>query len=229
MSDDSIDSSIPLPPDAEGPMPTPAHEHHTDRPPVAAGRFAQGNNEGYFTLVWRRFRRSIIGMIGVLVIMLGKLGQAGYASDALLGMLAIIASAILYAYNLILARRQALVASPLEIAFLQNLVVAVTLGLAAPWLGVVPTQEQWLPLAGVTALALCGHYLMSWSYARAEAQYLIPTEYSAFVWAILLGWVFFHENVTWPTMAGAFLIIAGCLIASRAKPKLAKPIEAAAV
>ena len=68
MSDDSIDSSIPLPPDAEGPMPTPAHEHHADRPPVAAGRFAQGNNEGYFTLVWRRFRRSIIGMIGLVLV-----------------------------------------------------------------------------------------------------------------------------------------------------------------
>jgi S-adenosylmethionine uptake transporter len=70
---------------------------------------------------------------------------------------------------------------------------------------------------------------MSWAYARAEAQYLIPTEYSAFVWAIILGWVFFHEQLTWTTFAGAALIIAGCLIASRARPKLAEPIEAAAV
>jgi S-adenosylmethionine uptake transporter len=82
---------------------------------------------------------------------------------------------------------------------------------------------------GVTALALIGHGLMSWSYARAEAQYLIPTEYSAFVWAIILGWVFFREPVTWTTMAGAALIIGGCLIASRARPKLAGPVEAAAV
>jgi S-adenosylmethionine uptake transporter len=81
----------------------------------------------------------------------------------------------------------------------------------------------------VTVLALGGHFLMSWSYARAEAQYLIPTEYSAFVWAIILGWAFFDEAVGWSTLAGAFLIIVGCLLASRAKPKLAEPIEVAAV
>ena len=172
---------------------------------------------------------SVAGMVGVIVIMLGKFGATGYAPDVFLGMAAIIASAVFYAYNLILARQQALVAKPLEIVFFQNLVVGVTLGLASPWLGMTLPQDQWLPLAGVTALALGGHAMMSWAYARAEAQYLIPTEYSAFVWAIILGWVFFHEKVGWTTLAGASLIIGGCLIASRAKPRLAKPIEAAAV
>jgi S-adenosylmethionine uptake transporter len=172
---------------------------------------------------------SLVGMIGVLVIMLGKFSGSGYAPDALLGTAAVIVSAVLYAYNLILARQQAQVAKPLEIVFIQNLVVGVTLGLASPWLGVALPQALWLPLAGVTALALVGHATMSWAYARAEAQYLIPTEYSAFVWAIVLGWVFFHEAVSWTTLAGAALIIGGCLIASRAKPKLAEPIEAAAV
>lgn len=172
---------------------------------------------------------SLVGMLGVIVIMLGKFSRTGYAPEAFLGMAAIIASAVLYAYNLILARRQALMAKPLEIVFIQNLVVGITLCLAAPWLGVVPPRAQFLPLAGVTALALAGHAMMSWSYARAEAQYLIPTEYSAFVWAILLGWVFFQEPVRWTTMAGAALIIGGCLIASRAKPKLAEPVEVAAV
>ena len=67
---------------------------------------------------------------------------------------------------------------------------------------------------------------MSWSYARAEAQYLIPTEYSAFIWAIALGWYYFDETVGWTTVVGALLIIAGCLVAARANPKLAEPIEA---
>lgn len=177
------------------------------------------------TSVWA----SLVGLMGVLVIMGGKFSGTGYSPDAFLGMAAIVVSAVFYAYNLILARRQALVAKPLEIVFFQNLVVGVTLGLASPWLGTALPQALWLPLAGVTALALAGHAMMSWAYARAEAQYLIPTEYSAFVWAIILGWVFFHEPVSWTTMAGAVLIIGGCLIASRARPKLAKPIEAAAV
>ena len=60
-------SSIPLPPDAEGPMPTPATEAIADHTPVVAGRFARGN-EGYLSLVWRRFRRSIVGMIGLVLV-----------------------------------------------------------------------------------------------------------------------------------------------------------------
>ncbi len=36
--------------------------------PVVNARFAQGN-EGYFTLVWRRFRRSVVGMIGLVLVL----------------------------------------------------------------------------------------------------------------------------------------------------------------
>lgn len=172
---------------------------------------------------------SLLGMAGVIVIMAGKFGRTGYAPDVFLGMAAVIFSAVLYAYSLILARRQALVARPLEIVFFQNLVAGVTLALAAPWLGAPLPQSLWLPVAGVTALVLAGHMLMSWAYARAEAQYLIPTEYSAFLWGSILGWIFFQEAVTWTTLAGAGLIIAGCLIAARARPRLAEPIEVAAV
>jgi peptide/nickel transport system permease protein len=68
MNENSIGSSIPLPPDAEGPMPTPATEPHTPRVQVVNARFAQGN-EGYFSLVWRRFRRSVIGMLGLTLVL----------------------------------------------------------------------------------------------------------------------------------------------------------------
>lgn len=172
---------------------------------------------------------SIIGLVGVIVILLGKFGGTGYAPDALLGVAAIIASAVLYAYNLVLARRQAQIAKPLEVIFSMNLMVLVVLGLASPWLGVWPAADQWMPIVGVTALALGGHAMMSWAYAGAEAQYLIPTEYSAFVWAIILGWFFFDETVGWSTVLGAGLITIGCLLAARSKPKFAEPIEVAAV
>jgi S-adenosylmethionine uptake transporter len=93
-------------------------------------------------------------------------------------------------------------------------------------LAVALAKEHWLALVGVTALSPSGQFLMSWSYARAEAQYLIPTEYSAFVWAILFGWVFFDEGVVLTTLIGALLIIVGCFIAARSNAKLSEPIEA---
>ena len=100
--------------------------------------------------------------------------------------------------------------------FFQNLALLFIMSLAAPWLASLLPREYWLPLVGVTALSLTGQYLMSWSYARAEAQYLINTEYTAFIWAIALGWFFFGEAVSWETLAGAGLIIVSCWIAARA-------------
>ncbi|RRH95086.1 DMT family transporter [Mesorhizobium tamadayense] len=170
---------------------------------------------------------SLAGIAGVAIILAGQFGQASHSQDALLGTAAVLVSTVFYGYNLILSRQQALLAKPIEIMLFQNLCVAIILGLAAPWLAVQLPRDLWLPLVGVTVLSLAGQFLMSWSYARAEAQYLIPTEYSAFIWAIALGWFFFGEEVAWTTLTGACLIVAGCLIAARANPKLAEPIEAA--
>ncbi|CAN7391765.1 DMT family transporter [Mesorhizobium sp. LjRoot246] len=183
-------------------------------------------------LLGERIRRqavwaSLAGIAGVAIIMAGQFGQGSYSQDAMLGTAAVLVSTVFYGYNLILARQQAQLAKPIEIMLFQNLCVAVILGLAAPWLAVALPTDLWLPLAGVTVLSLAGQFLMSWSYARAEAQYLIPTEYSAFIWAVALGWFFFGEEVTWATLTGACLIVAGCLIAARANPRLAEPIEAA--
>ncbi len=106
-------------------------------------------------------------------------------------------------------------AQPAEIAFFQNLVVLTTLSLAAPWLAVWPAAAHWPGLAGAAALALTSLLILSWAYARAEAQVLIPVEYTAFIWAALLGWYVFDEAVTWPIIAGTALIVTGCLIAAR--------------
>src|SRR3546814_5030529 len=76
--------------------------------------------------------------MGVLVIVAGKLGGSDRDPEALWAVGAVFLSAICYAYNLILARRQAKMAGPMEIAFYQNLFVALFLALAAPWFAVLP-------------------------------------------------------------------------------------------
>jgi S-adenosylmethionine uptake transporter len=57
--------------------------------------------------------------------------------------------------------------------------------------------------------------LLSWSYARAEAQALVATEYTGFLWAALFGWWMFAEPVGPATLFGAALIVLGCWIATR--------------
>jgi S-adenosylmethionine uptake transporter len=169
---------------------------------------------------------SLLGIAGVIVIVAGKLGRGDYA-PALWAVGAVVASALLYAYNLILARRQAKMAEPMEIAFFQNGFVALILAAGAPWFLAVPGSEQAIPLVGAAFLAVTSLLLLSWAYARAEAQILATTEYTGFLWAMLFGWMFFDEAVTWPTIAGAVLIVVGCLIVARKTPQL-DPIEPAA-
>jgi drug/metabolite transporter (DMT)-like permease len=170
---------------------------------------------------------SLLGIAGVIVIVAGKLGRGDYAPEALWAVAAVVGSALLYAYNLILARRQAKMAEPMEIAFFQNGFVALILAVGAPWFLAVPGSEQALPIAGAAFLAVLSLLLLSWAYARAEAQILATTEYTGFLWAMLFGWMFFDEAVTWPTIAGAVLIVVGCLIVARKTPQL-DPIEPAA-
>lgn len=163
---------------------------------------------------------SLLGVTGVAVIMAGRFGGAEPWNDqAFLGALAVLGSAVLFAYNLILARQQAVLASPQEIVFLMTVVVSLTLAIAAPWLGVWPRSASWPMLAVAAALATISSLCMSWAYARAEAQRLIPIEYTAFIWAALCGWAFFDEPLGLPTIAGAVLIVTGCLIVARQHPQ----------
>lgn len=170
---------------------------------------------------------SLLGIAGVIVIVAGKLGRGDYAPEALWAVAAVVGSALLYAYNLILARRQAKMAEPMEIAFFQNGFVALILALGAPWFVAVPGAGHAPHLVGAAILAVTSLLLLSWAYARAEAQILATTEYTGFLWAMLFGWMFFDEAVTWSTIAGALLIVVGCLIVARKTPQL-DPIEPAA-
>ncbi|WP_411338807.1 DMT family transporter [Sphingopyxis sp. J-6] len=175
----------------------------------------------------RSIAASLLGLAGVIVIVAGKLGGSDYSDEALWAIGAVFLSAIFYAYNLILARRQAKMAEPLEIAFFQNFFVAAILALGAPWFLAVPDVGQAPYILGAAVLATTSLLLLSWAYARAETQILATTEYTGFLWAMLFGWFFFAEAVALPTLAGAALIVAACLIVIRKAPH-GDPIEPAA-
>lgn len=169
---------------------------------------------------------SVAGLGGVAIILIGKF-SGHYSEDALWGAAAVLFSAILFAYNLILARQQAQAAGPIEIAFFQNLLTAAVLSLAAPWF-LAPLVVAKVPmLVTAAALAIVSLLLLSWAYARAEAQVLIPVEYTAFVWAALFGWLFFSEPVTMTTLVGTALIVGGSLVAARVKPSAVNHVEIA--
>jgi len=157
---------------------------------------------------------SVMGLAGVLVIAGARIGASEAADGVAWGIAAVVLSALLYAWNLILQRRQSQLSGPLEVASFMNLTVFLSLLPFAPWLAVAP--GDWLTLASVAGsavLTVAAGMCLSWAYGRAEAQVLVPLEYSAFLWAALMGWLFFGEGLTWPTMAGTALVVVACWIA----------------
>ncbi|NNC73563.1 MAG: DMT family transporter [Sphingomonadaceae bacterium] len=169
---------------------------------------------------------SLLGIAGVAVIVAGKTG-GDFGPEAQWGVAAILLSAIAYAYNLVLQRQLALIAGPLEITFFQNIIVFACLLLVAPFFAAVPDSAYWPGLTGAAVLAVVSLLFVTWGYARAEAQHLVSLEYSAFIWAVILGWYFFGEAVTWMTIAGTALIVTGCLLVAWRRPKKAEIVEAA--
>jgi len=173
----------------------------------------------------RAILASLLGFGGVLVILAGQ-AEAEMGPDAFRGALAILASAALYAYNIILMRKQALLARPTEVAFFTSGIMAGSFLLAAPFLGEPPPLAEAPAIVGAALLAFGSLLLLSWAYARAEAQHLAPVEYTSFIWAAILGFLIFDERVQPLTLAGAAMIVVACLIAATRRPPPDPDVEA---
>lgn len=158
---------------------------------------------------------SLLGFAGTLVIVGGRIGGGRLDEGAMLGTASLFVSALLYAYNFIVIRRQAQVAGAIEIATFHSGLGALVLLTLAPLLWEPPRIAALGPLLAAGALTVAGSLAIAFAYARAEASSLVPTEYSGFVWAAICGWAFFREPVTWPTLVGTVLIVTGCWIAAR--------------
>ena len=164
---------------------------------------------------------SVAALGGVLVVLVGdRVGMGGARID---GAAAILASALLYAVNLVLARMQSQAAGPGEIAFFQSGIVTLILATAAPWLAVLPGADLWPRIIVAACLATGSLALLAWAYAHGDTGFLATTEYTSFVYAAVLGWLVFGERVTPWTLGGAAIIVAACLFAARKRDIAATP------
>ncbi|MGE0179039.1 MAG: DMT family transporter [Sphingomonas sp.] len=166
------------------------------------------------TIQRRAILGSLLGFAGVLVIMFSQ-AQVDLGPDAFWGALSILGSAMFYAWNIVLMRQQALVAKPLEATLFTGLVIAACYLPFAPFWAALPPTDQYGPILLAALFGVVALMLLSWAYARAEAQYLAPVEYTAFVWAAIFGAALFAEPVRPLTFLGAAMIVAGCYVAAR--------------
>jgi S-adenosylmethionine uptake transporter len=167
------------------------------------------------TIQPRAIWASILGLAGALIIVGGQFTRSELSRDFILGLCALGFSALLYAYNFTVIRKQSQRAGPIEIATFHTGVSGFVLLFAAPIYGTVLPVDALGLVFGAAIFTVAGSMAIAWAYARAEAQALVPAEYSSFLWASLLGWTMFDESVTAPTLAGTAIIVAACWIAAR--------------
>lgn len=166
---------------------------------------------------------SVIGFAGTIVIVSGRLGSSDFDEGVALGLISLAVSALLYAYNFVVIRRQSQVAGPLEVATFHSGVGGLVQLLAAPFFFVMPQMETLGTIGAAAAITVVSSMALAWAYARAEAQVLVPVEYTGFLWAALFGWLFFEEQVTLTTLIGVVLIVIGCWIAAPRKRRPPEP------
>ncbi len=155
------------------------------------------------------------GFAGMAVMLAPKLGGGSLASGSWLGVVAALGSAVFYALNLVLLRSIAQRDAPPVIVAFQNTGPALVLALPALLVWQPVSQRHFLLAALGGVLAVAGHLFVTRAYALAHAARVAPSEYTALIWAALIGFTLFGERPGLETFLGAGLIMAGAFAVAR--------------
>jgi drug/metabolite transporter (DMT)-like permease len=184
-----------------------------------------------------RWSAVIVGFTGILV-MLGPhfdLAAHSTATVTTMGFAFAIGGAFCNAGSVVQTRRLTETETTSSIVFYFSLICALA-GLATWPLGwVVPTlgwlEPTWPELAALVIVGFCGgigHILLTESYRWAPASLVAPFDYTAMIWAFLLGYFFFNELPTIFVFVGAAIIAAaGLFVIGRERQLGLKRLRAA--
>jgi drug/metabolite transporter (DMT)-like permease len=87
--------------------------------------------------------------------------------------------------------------------------------MVAPFVWRAPGPMTWIWLLVLGALGAIGHYLLSAAFRHAPASTLQPFAYTMPVWAVVMGWIVFHDIPDLWTFIGGGTVIASGLYALR--------------
>lgn len=172
----------------------------------------------------------IIGFVGVVIAV--GFDPTTLSREKLLGVGAVLVSAMTYALTVVLMRMRAAKDGPAVLSLLGALFPALAIlpfaFLVGPASDIVPKGETWLWVLLAGFFGAVALQFLARAYARVEAQVLAPFEYTALVWAALFGWLFFAEPVSLRVWAGAAIIAGACLWQTRQQPAPIAPSNPAA-
>lgn len=151
---------------------------------------------------WRRWMAVLVGFVGVLIAV--RPGTSAFQTVSLLP----VATAFIYALLMLSARWVDNRESVWTLLLYMTGTGAVISLFLVPfaWTAIRP-EDYWL-FAAVAIFGTTGMTMMTQAFRLAPAVVVAPLDYSAIIWATLLGWLFWNEIPDALTFVGAAVIIA---------------------
>lgn len=154
---------------------------------------------------WRRWAAVAAGFLGVLVI-LRPTGEGLSAAAAAASMTAVFSLAV----RDLATRKVAGAVSSLSLALWGStafIPAGLILMLVTGSTWVMPQGFDWVMLLGVAGMGVTGYWLMVVATRVGEVSSIMPYRYSRLVFAMVLGWLAFHEMPDGWMLAGSALIV----------------------
>ncbi|MFG6665598.1 DMT family transporter [Halomonas sp. HNIBRBA4712] len=151
---------------------------------------------------------SLLGFVGVVIVVRPGAGALGP------GALSMIAAAMFYALTMITARRYGARENLWALLFYVSLIPMLLSATTLFWVWQTPQGWQWAGFlaSGVLGVGAIGFITLAFRYAPAAIA--APFDYTALLWAVLLGWWFWGELPDqWVWVGSALIIISGLWIA----------------
>jgi drug/metabolite transporter (DMT)-like permease len=154
-----------------------------------------------------RWTAVAVGFIGVIVMLWPHLDVARYTtSAATLGALFAMISAFTNAGSVVQTRRLTDTETTSSIVLYFSLFCALGGLLTLPFGWIVPSLPQLGALIGLGVFGGLSHILLTESYRYAPASLVAPLDYTALLWAFIIGYWFFGELPTVTVYVGSAIV-----------------------
>lgn len=147
-----------------------------------------------------------IGFAGVLVAV-----DPGARPDPVPALLVLVAAA-LWAWSNILVRQVMAYETTANQMLFGNAAFAAISAVTMPWLWSAPDATAWGLMIGLGLLSGVGQYLLFEGFRLAPASAIAPTEYTALIFAFLLGYAIWGDVPAPTVFVGAALILLGSIV-----------------
>ncbi|RTQ99182.1 DMT family transporter [Halomonas nitroreducens] len=151
---------------------------------------------------------TLLGFVGVVVVV--RPGGESFQPGALV----VVAAAVFYALTMITARRYGEREHLWAMVFYTTLVPLLVSAMTLPWVWQMPAPLHWPAFLTAGCLGVGAMAGLTLAFRYAPAALAAPFDYTALLWAVLLGWGFWGEVPDlWVFVGGSLIIVSGLAIA----------------